>query len=117
MSLKQRFAYFEKQLKKFQDGDPATKREIISKAHPCLIQLIAEIGLNILKGNIKLKDDQYKTLKPYKRMLLALCKPGKKLKERRAVLKRTIGGFLPKVLPAILSAVAGFSGHALAGLV
>jgi hypothetical protein len=50
-------------------------------------------------------------------MLLALCKPGKTLKERRAVLKRTIGGFLPKVLPAILSAVAGFAGHALASLV
>jgi hypothetical protein len=47
------------------------KRGIISKAHPCLIQLIAEIGLNILKGNIKLTDNQYKTLKPYKRMLLA----------------------------------------------
>jgi hypothetical protein len=117
MSLKERFVYFEKQLKEFQDADATSRREIISKAHPCLIQLIAEIGLNILKGNIKLRDDQYKTLKPHKRMLLALCKPGKTLKERRAVLKRTIGGFLPKVLPAILSAVAGFAGHALASLV
>jgi hypothetical protein len=117
MTLKERFVYFEKQLKEFQEGDTASRKEIIRKAHPCLVQLIAEIGLNILKGNIKLPDDQYKTLKPYKRMLLSLCKPGKSLKERRAVLKRTVGGFLPKVLPAILSAVAGFSGHALAGLV
>lgn len=107
MSLKERFAYFEPKLREFLDGDGRMRKEVLKAAHPCLIQLVCEIGLNILKENIKLPDSQYKSLKPYERMLVSLCQPGKTLKQRRRLLIRKIGGFLPKVLPAILSAIAG----------
>ena len=116
-SYKELFVHFEPQLKAFQHADLKRRKEILRQASPCLIQFICEIGLNILKDNIKLPERQYETLKPHKRMLLRLCAKGKLLKGRRKILIRAIGGFLPKVLPAILSAISGFSGHALANSV
>lgn len=112
MSLKERFEYFEPKLWEFQNADINTRKEILNKAHPCLIQLICEIALNILKENIVLPEDQYERLKPYKRMLLNLCQPGRTLKQRKKVLLRALGGFLPKVLPSVLSAVSAFAAHA-----
>lgn len=114
LSVKERFDYFEPQLREFQDGGIDQRKEVLNKAHPCMIQLICEMGLNILKENILLSEHQYERLKPYKRMLLRLCHPGKSLKQRKKILIKAIGGFLPKVLPAVLSAVSAYAGQALA---
>jgi hypothetical protein len=114
MSLIDRFKYFEKELEDLQHGDLQKRKEIFNMAHPCLIQLICEIGLNILKGNIELPNHQYKNLKPYKRMLINLCQRGKTLKERRKIIFKALGDVLPKILPCVLAAVASFTGHAFA---
>ena len=116
-TYKELFLHFKPQLKAFQHADMKERKDILKLASPCLIQFICEIGLNILKGNIKLPERQYDALKPHKQMLLRLCASGKVLKSRKKILIRAVGGFLPKVLPAILSAISGFSGHALANSV
>ncbi len=64
MSLVERFKHFDKELHDLQHGNPQKRKQVLSNAHPCLVQLICEIGLNILKGNIDLPERQYENLKP-----------------------------------------------------
>ncbi len=110
-SLVEKFDYFAPQLKELHEASIARRKQVLNDAHPCLIQLICEIGLNILKGNIELPREQYKDLKPYKRLLLSLCQPGKSLPERKKVLLKAVKKLLPKIL---LTAIGSFAGHALA---
>jgi hypothetical protein len=77
-----------------------------------LITLLAECGLNVLKGNMNLTDDQYASLKPHRRMLLKVSGIKTTLKDRRQALANKKGGFLPVILPIILSALSGFAGQA-----
>lgn len=88
--------------------------KILEKAPPCVIKLLCEGGLNILKGNIKLKTHQYKKLKPHKRLLLTISKPSISLKQRRTVLGQKKGGVLPVVIPILLSVLASLAGRAVA---
>jgi hypothetical protein len=113
MSLVERFKHFNKELQDLQHGNPQKRKEVLSNAHPCLVQLICEIGLNILKGNIDLPERQYENLKPHKRMLLRLCQPGKTLKERKKIFK-ALDNVLPKILHCVLAAISSFAGHAFA---
>lgn len=94
---------------------PSKQRaEIYKKASPCFIRFISECGLNILKGNIPLKNRQYKKLKPHKRMLLVLSKKNLSLKSKKEALTRNKGGALPVLIPIILSALSSFAGQAIA---
>lgn len=95
-------------------ADPSSLKEIIGKSSPCLVRLISELGLNILKGTVKLPKRQYKKLKPYKRLLISLSKPGFSADKHRQILLKKKGGFLPAILPYILTALSGFAGQALA---
>jgi hypothetical protein len=113
-TIKERFELYGGKLKEFLKANEKTRRNILANADPCLVRLICEIGLNILKGNIKLPDNQYQELKPHKRMLLSICKSGLTFKQRRSILVKHIGGFLPKVLPLVLPAVSSYIGHTLA---
>jgi hypothetical protein len=114
LSVKEKFDYFAPQLLDLQDASITRRQQVLNDAHPCLVQLICEIGLNILKGNIELPGDQYKDLKPYKRLLLSLCQPGKSLAERKKGLLKAARKLLPKILPVVLTAISSFAGHALA---
>jgi hypothetical protein len=116
-TVKERFEFFKPQLQAMSDGDAKIREDILKSAHPCLIRLICEVILNILKGDIELKGHQYEELRPYKQMFLKICEDGVTLKRRRNILVRKVGGFLPKILPGLLSAISGFAGHSLANLV
>jgi hypothetical protein len=113
-SIMDRFQYFYHMLMEMSLGDSKKKIELLKNAPPCFIRLISECGLNILKGNLKLPTDQYKKLKPHKRMLLSLSKPILSIKKRKDLLLKKKGGFLPVILPFLLSAISGFTGQALA---
>lgn len=87
---------------------------MFKNAPPCFVKLACETGLNILKGNLKLPSSQYKNLRPYKQMLLQLSQPDISIKQRRSILARKKGGFLPLVIPYLLTALSGFAGQAIA---
>jgi hypothetical protein len=110
--LHERFEHYLKQLKEINAADGEQRVLLLRKAPPCLITLLSECGLNVLKGNLKLTDDQYDKLKPHRRMLLRVSRDNATLKERRSALAKKKGGFLPVVLPIILSALSGFAGQA-----
>jgi hypothetical protein len=105
----ERCKHFLPTLKLLSDASPSKRVQLVRQA-----RLLSECGLNVLKGNVKLNKNQYATLKPHKRVLLSVSHPSASLKDRRAALTKKKGGFLPVVLPIILSALSGFAGQAVA---
>lgn len=74
------------------------------------IKCICEVCLNVLNGNIKLKDTDKKRLKRYKNVLRYLVhrqgsKGREKVENKRKVLVQK-GGFLPIILPSLLTIAA-----------
>jgi hypothetical protein len=112
--VKKRLLHFLPILTQLRKSDAGKRREILKAASPCLVHLISECGHNILKGNLCLPEDQYKNLKPHKRLMLLMSKPTLSIKLRRDALLKKKGGFLPVILPFLLSAISGFAGQALA---
>ena len=111
--LVERFQHYESNLQEMSMADNTRRISLLQEASPCLIQLLSECGLNVLKGNLKLTDDQYDRLKPHRRMLLKVSKSKSSVEARRSILtKKKRGGFLPIILPIILSALSGFAGQA-----
>ncbi len=110
--LDERFQYYLPKLEEINAVKGSERALLLKKAPPCLITLLAECGLNVLKGNMNLTDDQYASLKPHRRMLLKVSGIKTTLKDRRQALANKKGGFLPVILPIILSALSGFAGQA-----
>lgn len=116
-SIEERLQHFLPELKLLSEASPLQRANILRNASTCLTRLLCETGLNILKGHVKLSDDQYKKIRPHKRLLLMVSKPSIPLKHRREALAKKKGGFLPIVLPAILSAISGFAGQTLSKII
>lgn len=112
-SAKERFSKFQPLLKKMISGKPKTRMRLLKKAPTCLIRFLSECGLNILKGNLDLKEDQYERLRPHKRLLLKVSEPSLSLNERRKILLRKKGGFLPVLIPIAATILGGVVGDAI----
>jgi hypothetical protein len=113
-SVLDRVAEFEPFLKELQNSSPDKRISLIKRAPSCLIRFLCECGLNILRGNLKLSDQQYEELKPHKTSLLKFSKAFSTQKERRQALLKKKGGALPVLIPIVLSALASFAGEAIA---
>ena len=67
-----------------------------------LFDVIHEIALNTIKGNVKLDKNQLKKLKPHNHLLKKYCcSKIKKSKLKRQKLLSQSGGFLPILIPII----------------
>lgn len=73
--------------------DLANKHEIIA---------VAEIVLNLLKGQIPLTDKQNSSIKRYKNVLREITRRSTSLKKKKRLLKQK-GGFLPTLIPIALT--------------
>ena len=89
-------------LKKLMEAPVKKRVQIIKRAPSCLIRYLSECALNVLKGNLKLSDDQYVKLKPHKQVLLRVSKPSLSMRERRKILLKKKGGVLPALIPMVL---------------
>jgi hypothetical protein len=79
---------------------------LLSASSPCLLKLLREIILNVLKGNITLPEPQYRELKKYKNTLLKISNP--KIKHRSALVRLLKWkNILPKILAAVIAALGG----------
>jgi hypothetical protein len=101
------------QLKALLKANNKKRTVILKEATPEFTKFLCEIVLNVLKGNIQLAEPHYKKLRRHKHTLLNLCKAKKSLKFRKKLLLKKAGGFLPLILPALISAIAGFAGEAI----
>jgi hypothetical protein len=113
-SVEERVSEFEPLLREIERAHPRERPSLINKAPSCLIRFLCECGLNVLKGNLKLSNGQYKALKPYKNSLLKSSEPLTTLKEKKSALLKKKGDALPLLIPIVLSALGSFAGKALA---
>ena len=93
------------------------RQELLKHADPCFIKLLCECTLNVLKGRVRLDKRQLKRLGPHAHTMVKISKiknhPAKKNKE----LLETKGGFLPIILPALISALGTLAGKAVSKLI
>lgn len=98
------------------------RNEILENADNCLIKLLCECAMNVLKGRVSLKKSQLKRLSPHGRTLVKLSRTTgfdrakTKLDQARKLLQKR-GGFLPIILPPLLTLLSGFAGQALGKLI
>lgn len=111
--LNDRLTHYQEQLQQLETATPKERVQLLRAAKPCFVRLLCESGVNVLKGNIRLPDDQYQKLKPHRKLLLYVSKRQNSLKQRQKALVAKKGGFLPVILPVLLSAISGFAGQAI----
>ena len=87
------------------------RNKIIDVADKEELTAICDCIHNVLKGNVKLKNNQIMQLRKYKKHLRSLTNKRMSVKKRKDTLKQH-GGFLPLLIPAavsILSRLIGIS--------
>jgi hypothetical protein len=83
------------------------QRSLVKGFPKYVIDDIAEIILNILKGNAKLTPSQLKRVLQQRTKLLNLYKIIRQKKKRSEFIYKQGGGFLPMLLPILASIASG----------
>lgn len=97
-------------LKLLLSASPTQKRAIIRTADKSQLHCLCEICLNVLGGNLSVN---VKKLRKYKTAIRKIVNKKLSLEKKRKEFINQTGGFLPIILPAVLSALAGFAGKAI----
>lgn len=81
-------------------------KAVLSSSDKDLILTVCECILNCLNGNIKLGPKDREKLKKYKRTLRTLAQKRQSIKSRKKLLIQQGSGFLPIILPTVISTIA-----------
>ncbi|GIY21850.1 uncharacterized protein CDAR_494711 [Caerostris darwini] len=92
-------------------ASPQQINEILKSATNEQIKTLCEICQNVLAGNVPKAN--VKRLCRYKRTIRQLANRNISIARKRKLLVNQTGGFLPLVLPAVLSFVTGLVGKAI----
>jgi hypothetical protein len=93
-------------LKVLASSTPAVRKEILKAADDDLIKLLVECCHNTLYGGLKRSPAHIKKLKKYKTTIRKIAKPSTNLKKKKKELMQVGSGFLPVMLPSIISGLA-----------
>lgn len=87
---------------------PKLRKSILKSCGGDSLQVIFEIILNILNGNIKIAPDCKNKLKKYKRVFKKLKRSKHNLPQvRKLLVQEGRGAFIPLIVSSILSSVIG----------
>ncbi|GFX47852.1 uncharacterized protein TNCV_5002731 [Trichonephila clavipes] len=91
-------------------ASPAQRKAILKSATDDRIKTLCEICDNLLSGNIPTK--KIKKLCSYKRVIRLLANRSVPISRKRKLFttNRQVGGFLPLILPGVLSLLGGIAG-------
>lgn len=92
-------------LKVLASAKPSLAKAIIEKSDNDLIYCLAEIALNVLKGNVPLRPQHKTNLCKHKAGLRSLAKKSTSLKNKKRILQR--GGFIGAILGPLITGLAG----------
>ncbi|GFV94484.1 integrase catalytic domain-containing protein [Trichonephila clavipes] len=94
-------------------ASPAQRKAILKSATDDQIKTLCEICDNLLSGNIPTK--KIKKLCSYKRVIRLLANRSVPISRKRKLFttNRQVGGFLPLILPGVLSLLGGIAGKAI----
>ena len=96
--IKKHFNY----IKHLASKDSDIRNSIIKLADKEVICAVCECILNVINGNIKIKESLRKKISPHKDSLRKLQKKSS-LKVKKKILTQKGGNFLPLILPVILN--------------
>jgi len=99
-------------LRKLQKGGKSARKRFFKTADNCVIKYVGECCQAVLKEIIKLPEEVYAKLTPYKKELLYLADAKTRLRDKRKLLVKKGGGFLSLILPALASSLFGLIGNA-----
>jgi hypothetical protein len=89
-----------------QKTKPRERSALLAGVEDDIIKVMTECIHNTLRGNVPLTSAQWKQLRKYKQILRSLSNRSVSLQEKRHLLvSRQRGGFLPILLPILVSAV------------
>ena len=101
------------QLQSLSRGSSTNRCNKIRFSKDCLIKYIADCAGAVLRTDIRLPPSKYAKLKKYKKSLIFLARKNPTIKQKRQHILQQKGGFLPILLPALVSGLAGFIGQTL----
>ena len=84
---------------------PKLRRVLIQHANNDLIRCICECALNLLHGNIRLKDCEKAKLRKHKKLLRKLADKKQNLSTKRKTINQKGGAILPILLAPLISAL------------
>jgi len=82
--------------------------KVLKKANNKELKSICECTLNILKGNVNLSHNKYKTLKPFKNHLHTLVKKRVPLKTKKQFIIQKGRGFIPLIASVAASLISSY---------
>ena len=83
--------------------DQALRKKVLAEiADPCLYKALKEIAINTVAKKVPLSKPTKKRLEKFEKQILALTKNTNSNKQRKNLIVQS-GGFLPILVPAILS--------------
>ena len=88
-------------------GNKSLQQDILKHCDNSCIKIIAQIIANLIHPDFKLPKRQLKRLSSYAPILRSLRAKDTTLAQKRTLLIRQSGGFLPFILPLISAAVGG----------
>lgn len=91
---------------------PKQRAALIEASDNDLIRTICECVMNVFNCNVKIPSHQLKRFRRYKNTLRQLCAKSVGINRKRQLLKQQ-GGFLPFLLPPLLSLIGGLAGRAI----
>lgn len=117
LDSKTRSKTFLPQLVEIAQGDRTLQRRKLKKVDDCLVRFLADASGAVLRTDIKLPQEYYSKITPYRDLLLFLAKKKPSIKEKRRRLMKQKGGAVPLLgilATALTSALGSFAGKALA---
>lgn len=99
-----------KNLKFLKKAKRSARCSFLKSANKDLILCICDCANNVLKGNVRLKPENKKALKRYRKALHDLASRHKGIEAKRKLLVQK-GGFLPFLLGPVLSIASGLLGN------
>lgn len=86
--------------------DPKTRRAILQTADKPLIYALCEIALNFLSGHIPVSPANKKKLSKYKSQLRMLARKGESWQEKKRIVQRGGGFFIPLLLSVLAPVIS-----------
>jgi hypothetical protein len=81
------------------------RKALLKVVDPKVIETIAEISHNILRGNIKLGAKTKRKIAPYKKVIRKIATNISDKRRRKILIQK--GGFLPMLISTILTGLLG----------
>lgn len=88
--------------------DPRKRAAFLKLFEANLQRAIREVCFNLLNGNVNLTTEEKKRLQRFKKVLRALADSKTKKRKFNKIVSQTGRGFLPAIIPLVISAISSF---------